>query len=425
MTIAPHPFAVGDKIRFSRTNSEFNSRFLRRFFEDADGVVTVTDAVTEPDDSINGDLTHYVRVAEDSAPVDPEVSNLAPLWNVSWFESKPVTIARTIIEPQEAPMSKHENPNNSRDLKVGDRVRVTNANTNIGGPLPHEKGTYVGETATIIGAFDSPGDLDWQIEFDNPELSSFGSWSTGALDLVEEAKVERPTVDFSDAGPSRATARAYAEIIDSRVLQASSRAALQAAARGEQVDAYALNAAITDAMRSATTRCGQSASRRELATKVAYLGHITQAVLENHADSLPVYGKGERSRLLAEVKPALAAAQQEVEAQTERANQFRTRLERSEGERSQFLQAASDERRRLCAEIDEGNAALEEATANYEALQRVAERRDALLAEMVAENDRLLQIQGYALDLLPHDMRQRVLGYADGVGQSRVERASE
>ena len=65
-----HPFAVGDKIRFSATSNEFNQRFLARFFEDSKGVVTVTDATTEPDGF--GTTTHYVRLAEDSEPINDE-----------------------------------------------------------------------------------------------------------------------------------------------------------------------------------------------------------------------------------------------------------------------------------------------------------------------------------------------------------------
>jgi hypothetical protein len=407
--MSTHPFAAGDKIRFNKGSSVFNARFLQRFFDDSEGVVTVTEAVTEPD-NVNGGMAHYVRLAEDT-----DEDGFAPIWNTNWFDDEPVTPAPTTA--QEATMT------NTREFKVGDKVRVTNERTPIGGPAPSEKGTYVGATAMITNVvYEGEFGGDYHLEFDDKSLSSFGTWSAKALDLVtaaDEVTPERPTIDFS--GSSRSTAREYAKDANTRLLSSSHQALLRSVGKGEEVDAYALNEALLSAMRATLTRHGASTQRRVTGRKIAYLAHITQAVLENHAQGLPAYETGERSRLLAEVKPALVEAQKEVEAQTERANQFRTRLERSEGERAQFLQAASDERRRLCAEIDAGTEALEEANANFAAMARVAEQRDVLLAETVAERDRVAEVLDYALGLLQHADKQRVLGFWDGRDESRLE----
>lgn len=143
------------------------------------------------------------------------------------------------------------------------------------------------------------------------------------LEVLSAPRPARPTIDFS--GDSRATHRDYARLIDSRILDEQHRAVLRDVANGEaDVDAYALNAALIAAMRSGLTRFGQSMERRKHGKRVAALAHIVQAVLENHADGLPAYAEGERSRKIEaleaereEVAKALADARTEVERHVE------------------------------------------------------------------------------------------------------------
>lgn len=185
---------------------------------------------------------------------------------------------------------------------------------------------------------------------------------------MTETTTPRPLVDFS--GTSRATAREYALAANSRVLTDASQATLAAAAAGRKVDAYALNEAVTDAMRSASTRLGQSMARRDLGRKVAYLGHITQAVLEAHADGLPVYAdQGVRSRKIEEQARETALANEE---------------------------------------IDRVKANLTEAL-------RISEVRDGILADTVKERDIWAGAVSYILDALDDADKARVLGYIDGL----------
>lgn len=127
----------------------------------------------------------------------------------------------------------------------------------------------------------------------------------------EETVPERPTINF--AGSSRQTSRDYA----SNILKITGfktvehAGVLEDVANGYVVDAYALNAALTAALRAGLNKGRTAADRRDFGTQVAHLGHITQAVLENHADSLPAYVEGQRSR-------KVEALQAEVDRLTER-----------------------------------------------------------------------------------------------------------
>lgn len=170
----------------------------------------------------------------------------------------------------------------------------------------------------------------------------------------------RPTIDFGT--DIRATARTYAADADSRILPDRARTVLQAAAAGEEVDAYDLNAALTQAMSAAATRHGQSMGRRDLTRKIRHLTYIVQGVLEAHADGLPVFEKGERSRLNAEIKEALRNARLEVEA--------------------------------LKVEVSEARDEVETLTAS---------------------RDEVADVLAYALDQVCAAKRERVFGYRDGI----------
>lgn len=236
---------------------------------------------------------------------------------------------------------------------VGDIVRM-NERVTVEGTAPTENpypGT-VGKTATVVAIKDDGRVLD--VDWHEPTGDHGRNWGWVWFALVEGAATEqpeeapqRPLVHFDDekAGRDRSAAReACAEAV-SKVLKPEHNTRLRNAAAGESVDAYDLNEAITAAIRSAATRHGQSTARRAQAKRFAHVAHIVQAVLENHADNLPGYEPGARSRLLEDAHRAITEANSEVVALTHA-------LEESQGERTTLTQAASDERRRLCEEID-------------------------------------------------------------------------
>jgi cell division septum initiation protein DivIVA len=266
----------------------------------------------------------------------------------------------------------------------------------------------------ISRGFDAPdtaGNQTTTATLNGDDVGTFGNcWQWGAvLTSLPGAETpeapERPLVDFS--GPSRLTARTYAHEAVSKVLKPESNTILKQAAAGEKVDAYALNAAVTDAMRSATTRNGQSMGRRRQAEKFAHLGHIVQAVLENHADSLPAYPEGERSRVAFDAKRALAEAKAEVDRLTGALLNEQNLVAEQRAERATLVEAASAERRRLVAEIGENHA---QAVAEGATLQ-------AKIEEAEAQADEICEVFGYAFVLLDADQQQRVLGFWDAVAK--------
>lgn len=289
---------------------------------------------------------------------------------------------------QEAIMTTH---------KIGDRVVVTDARTSVGShPLGSGGSSFVGGTATVVSVTDFG---DYSLKFDDDDLGSAGTWSHAALDLiVETPTAERPLVHFDDimAGRDRSKARAYATEAVSRTLDDEHNAILVLAAEGKSVDAYALNAAITAAMRSAVTRLAQSMARRKMAEHFAHLGHIVQATLENHATSV---GDPNADNL---------------RGLTEERDVARARVNDLCEERATLKQAASDERRRLCAEIDENHA---------QAVAEGAELRATIdaLREDLADTTRARVIADNALDytlrslVAPDNFPARLEGFKDGV----------
>lgn len=203
---------------------------------------------------------------------------------------------------------------------------------------------------------------------------------------------QRPLVDFS--GTSRATAREYAADLNSRVLKPNNAETLTRVAEGRKVDAYEVNAAVLDAMRSVATRFGQSMQRREYTRRAAYLGHIVQAVLEAAADDLPSYTDGGvRSR--------------KIEEQATEIEGLRERVTTLNNERGSLTQAASDERRRLVAEIEREKKARQSLT---EQANAEIDRIKADLAAKVEEQSRI--IEGLTEDLTRHvALREYVEGH--------------
>lgn len=184
------------------------------------------------------------------------------------------------------------------DLVVGQSYRVTKR--------LHGHGFEIGEVITFKTRPDG---------FSNDTKT----WYLGAEE-VEEVELEqeedsvpsRPTIDFSGSGgltgTDRSTARAYAADLISRVNKGTTNAVLDQVASGsKEVDAYALAAAVLDATRGSLTRFGQSTARRRAGEKAAHLGYIAHSVLANHADALPAYADGERSRKIETLEGEIAA----------------------------------------------------------------------------------------------------------------------
>lgn len=190
----------------------------------------------------------------------------------------------------------------------------------------------------------------------------------------------RPLIDFS--GSSRATARSYASDLVSRVNKPETNDVLRAVANGQQVDAYALAEALLDAQRHVATRFGQSMQRRREGEKAAHLGYIAHAVLANHADGLPVYESGQRSRKIEELEAEVA----DLRASVKRANET-------------LAETAADLER--------------EAVKHASTIENLIATDEAWNAAK-AEAARLRAIHAYAYGLLSETDRARVQGFEDG-----------
>lgn len=243
----------------------------------------------------------------------------------------------------------------------------------------------------------------------NGDKGTFGNpWSYGPLTVESLPKGEeieatpRPLIDFS--GSSRATARQYAYDLQSRVNKTETDQVLSQVAEGQQVDAYVLAEALLDAQRGCLTRFGQSLSRRRAGEKVAHLGYIAHGVLANHADSLPAYEQGERSRAVNSWREIATSHQTHIETLTAEAEE-RDRLlgeaaealaeARSEVEKgTEFRQHANDEVTRLLLKLSEQTERAEQAE----------RERDAAAATI-----------SYVVEALDPEWQQRVIGYWDGV----------
>lgn len=350
--------------------------------------ITVSDATDLAWNGHEFDLGQIVRLANDGRPSTGRSDRFEYLdGHDYWF-----------VDATEYEVVTHQE---------GVRVRVTDRE------VPHLKHSdYLGAEGVICRQTYRD---DFVVNFDDEALNNNrGTWTASALEIIgvgrptEEEPVEedeapqlgRPTIDFS--GSSRATAREYAAAMPSAALDDEANAILADVASGRaEVDAYALNRALLSVMRLSATRFRNSFDRREFTTKVAHLGHIVQAVLENHADRLPAYEKGIRSR----------------------------RIETLEGERAALTQAASDERRRLCAEIDSLRAEAQALASDHLEYKAAADAEISRLRELVGdrtmerddaetERDTLASVIDYSFELLPVLDRCRVLGYWDGLTAS-------
>lgn len=196
------------------------------------------------------------------------------------------------------------------EVKVGTKIRY------IPGRFGHSaSGITPGEVYTVAEVVERPrGGASYVLEEAN-HRGSYGFEWFNLVELPQEDSVpSRPTIDFSGSGgltgTDRSTARAYAADLISRVNKATTNAVLDQVSSGSKaVDAYALAEAVLDATRGSLTRFGQSTARRRAGEKAAHLGYIAHAVLANHADALPVYADGERSRKVETLEGEIAALQ--------------------------------------------------------------------------------------------------------------------
>lgn len=250
----------------------------------------------------------------------------------------------------------------------GDRVRVISEHRN-----PH----YAQRFGTIVEV--KQGVSPYLVQFDGDSGPTGGRWTDQFLVAAGPVPANEVTVDFSI--DRYRTAREYAARAIGTKMKEEHQRTLRSASRGEKVNLLALNAALADAQRQNATRYGRSPDRRQGATELAHLQYIVQGSLSNVLDGLPPVDPGARS-------PKIKALQQRVDF--------------LESERSTLTQAASDERRRLCAEINEYEAAVVAATSELE--------------KITAARDTALQVLAYALGKIDEDLdRERVLGFWDAV----------
>lgn len=168
------------------------------------------------------------------------------------------------------------------------------------------------------------------------------------------------------------TSREYAERAKSRSLDPEHNEVLTYAADGQEVDVVLFRKAATAALSLASTRAGHSAARRTYAKEARHLIHWADAVIDNHIDGLPAYEPGERSRKVVELE----------------------------------------------ARVGDYEEAVREATTTLDRIVETSNRRDALLAETVAERDTMAEVIAYALDRLDAETRARVHGFWDGLQQA-------
>lgn len=215
--------------------------------------------------------------------------------------------------------------------------------------------------------------------------------------MTENTSTPRPTVRFDDRDVNRSTARSYANDLISRVNKPETNDVLSVVADGGEVDAYLLAEALLDASRHVATRFGQSMARRRAGEKVAHLGYIAHAVLQNHADTLPAYEPGARSLAVEESKRALVQAREEVEAVTRALESRKREVEQvrveSQAKVQRIVGAANDE------------------------IDKIKAERDALAAELSvvkAEREAATLTIAHVVDRLDGEDKAGVLGYWEG-----------
>lgn len=239
---------------------------------------------------------------------------------------------------------------NTTNFAIGDRVIIQ-----------WRGGGWDGVTGTVKTVNDE-GDV-W-VDYDNPadvpHRFKGGTWTSKYGYVVklfdETASTTTPNGVF--ASLTHQTSQVYAANATSRLLPEWANECLRVAAAGQEVDVVAFRKAATQALSMAATRAGQSLQRRKFTKEARHLIYWADAILDNHIAGLPVYEKGERSPKIAELRREIY----------------------------DLTQAASDERRRLCAEIDSLKGEVDRAQRS-ESIE--VERTTRLKEHANAEIDRL------------------------------------
>jgi hypothetical protein len=272
--------------------------------------------------------------------------------------------------------------NNTKTLAIGSRVIIQNRGEG-----------WDGLTGTIVDERYFGGSVEFRVKFDYPADTPFGAevgWWTDDSGYVVPLAAEGPKASLTHE-----TSRTYASKARSRALPEWANEILERAADGEEIDVVTFRKAVTQALSLAATRAGQSMGRRVWTREARHLIYWADAIIDNHIAGLPVYEGGPRS-------PKIHALQEEI---------------------IDLKQAASDERRRLCAEIDTEKArslALIKEKSDLEIqvedlLQGRRNDYDAM-QHLYSECNEFHAALDYAFGLLSNADQARLAGFRDGYG---------
>lgn len=228
---------------------------------------------------------------------------------------------------------------------------------------------------------------------------------------MTETITETTTTNAPVAAIPRDTGRRYALHARSRNLTAEQNDILTRAGAGHEVDVVEFRKAATAALSLAATRAGQSMARREWTREARHLLYWADAIIDQHIKGLPVYEGGPRSPRIAE-----------LELEVEHAGVVNQSLTR---DLTNLKQAASDERRRLCAEIDRERAArtslTELANAEIDKFQERHNQDHKELQGLYLEVNEAHAALEYAFGLLNDEQQSRLAGFRDGYAQRAID----
>lgn len=230
-----------------------------------------------------------------------------------------------------------------------------------------------------------------------------------AVDLTKSGIVDTIKAD---------TGRRYALHARSRNLTTEQNNILTRAGNGHAVDVVAFRKAVTAALSLAATRAGQSMARREWTREARHLLYWADAIIDNHLAGLPTYEPGQRSPRIAE-----------LELEVEHAGVVNQSLT---SDLTTLKQAASDERRRLCAEIDDAkatvnrikvqaNKAIDDANAEIKQVVEARRKDHEELSGLYLEVNSAHAALEYAFGLLNDEQQSRLAGFRDGYAQRVID----
>lgn len=261
-------------------------------------------------------------------------------------------------------------PYNRHAFAVGTKVRVTDRFGTNGHLVPGREFEVTGCRATMSSGF--------QVRIDDLNTEYGSDWF-----VLAEAPEDREYIPFS---LTKETSKRYAALSNSRKLEDDQRNVLDAAANGQEVDAWAFHTAVTAALSLAATRAGQSMGRREYTKMARHLLYISGAVLENSLRGLPPVDPGTRSPKIAEQKREIDDLRATVQ--------------------------------RMAADVRRANDAVEaEKTLRAEAIVEKTEVEAAW--KRLAESGRNQRRQfDYAMSLLDTESKFKVVGFGDALSEA-------